>query len=599
MMKGERPARLLLPPLGAPAPRRRAGRDARPAARRRGARRRARSARAGRRRRSALFEALRAPPPRAWPAREGVAPFVVASDRTLRDIARAPPAHARRAAARPRHRPAQGRALRGGLPRGGGGQAPRATHRSRAPCGAARPAGGRPRGHRQEVRRVRRAARHLAVRRRRASSSASSAPAAAARRRCCGSSPGSSARTWASSGWRGRDVSALAARPAQLRHRLPVLRALPEPHGGAATSPTASRRAGSTRRRDRRAASTSCSALVGLRAPQATSTRRSSRAASSSAWRWPARWRRRPRCLLLDEPLSALDARVRQSLRHEIRGAAAAARRHHHHGHARPGRGARHGRPHRGDEPRRGRAGRHAGRGLHASPRSPFVARFVGQMNFSRGSADAGPGWARVGRVELPLSARRRSGPAGTAADARHPARGDPGRVRSRAAARNRLATRVRSVQFLGRVHAAASSALHRRARERALECDVAATALGRARRRRRAPSCRWSSPPDALRVFADRGRLTTWRRRRESVAAIPDRLVRQPLGAEDVVRYRARGPRSASSSASSSLYPMAQMIWRSLLDNSGRFVGLANYVRYFGTPAIAVVDHQQPVRLR
>jgi iron(III) transport system permease protein len=35
-------------------------------------------------------------------------------------------------------------------------------------------------------------------------------------------------------------------------------------------------------------------------------------------------------------------------------------------------------------------------------------------------------------------------------------------------------------------------------------------------------------------------------------------------------------------------LYPLAQVVGRSLLDNDGRYVGLANYARYFATPAIA-----------
>ena len=35
--------------------------------------------------------------------------------------------------------------------------------------------------------------------------------------------------------------------------------------------------------------------------------------------------------------------------------------------------------------------------------------------------------------------------------------------------------------------------------------------------------------------------------------------------------------------------WPMAQIAWRSLLDNQGRFIGLANYVRYVSTPAIGV----------
>ncbi len=35
-------------------------------------------------------------------------------------------------------------------------------------------------------------------------------------------------------------------------------------------------------------------------------------------------------------------------------------------------------------------------------------------------------------------------------------------------------------------------------------------------------------------------------------------------------------------------LYPMGQVLWRSLLNNDGAFIGAANYVRYFSTPAIA-----------
>ena len=75
---------------------------------------------------------------------------------------------------------------------------------------------------------------------------------------------------------------------------------------------------------------------------------------------------------------------------------------------------------------------------------------------------------------------------------------------------------------------------------------------------------------------------------RTESVAAIPDRLVRQQLDAERVVRYLLL--------ALFGLFlwvflawPMTQMFWRSLQDNSGRFVGPANYVQYFATPAIGV----------
>ena len=43
------------------------------------------------------------------------------------------------------------------------------------------------------------------------------------------------------------------------------------------------------------------------------------RAASSSAWRWPARWRRSPKVLLLDEPLSALDYKLRKEMQIELK----------------------------------------------------------------------------------------------------------------------------------------------------------------------------------------------------------------------------------------------------------------------------------------
>ena len=54
----------------------------------------------------------------------------------------------------------------------------------------------------------------------------------------------------------------------------------------------------------------------GVRRPPA---RRSSRAASSSAWRWRARIVIEPEVLLLDEPLSNLDAKLRVEMRAELR----------------------------------------------------------------------------------------------------------------------------------------------------------------------------------------------------------------------------------------------------------------------------------------
>ncbi len=73
----------------------------------------------------------------------------------------------------------------------------------------------------------------------------------------------------------------------------------------------------------------------------------------------------------------------------------------------------------------------------------------------------------------------------------------------------------------------------------------------------------------------------------REVAEAIPDRSVRHRLGSEDLARY-ALVALFALILCLFVLYPMGQLAWRSLLDNQGRFVGVANYARYFGTPAIA-----------
>ena len=204
---------------------------------------------------------------------------------------------------------------------------------------------------------------HLARGRSRASSSASSGPPAAARPRCCARSPGSTSRPAGTIEFRPAATSRnLPPAAARLRHRVPVLRAVPEPDGRRQRRlwPGQPRLAAA---RDRRRASPNCCSWSACPI-RARSTRRSSPAASSSASRWRARWRLSPALLLLDEPLSALDARVRVRLRERDQDAAAAPRRHHHHGHARPGRGADDGRPHRRHEPRRDRAGRHADRGL-------------------------------------------------------------------------------------------------------------------------------------------------------------------------------------------------------------------------------------------
>ena len=68
---------------------------------------------------------------------------------------------------------------------------------------------------------------------------------------------------------------------------------------------------------------------------------------------------------------------------------------------------------------------------------------------------------------------------------------------------------------------------------------------------------------------------------------AIPDRAVRHRLGGEDLIRYALVAVFGVVLYLFV-LYPLLHVLWRSLLGNDGTFVGLANYRRYFSTPAIA-----------
>ena len=73
----------------------------------------------------------------------------------------------------------------------------------------------------------------------------------------------------------------------------------------------------------------------------------------------------------------------------------------------------------------------------------------------------------------------------------------------------------------------------------------------------------------------------------RDLARMIPERVVSRRLDAEHVVRWVFLAL-FAGFLWVFVLYPMLHVLWRSLLDNDGRVVGLANYVRYVRTPAIA-----------
>jgi iron(III) transport system ATP-binding protein len=180
-----------------------------------------------------------------------------------------------------------------------------------------------------------------------------------------------------------------------------------------------------------------------------------------------------PALLLLDEPLSALDARVRQSLRHEIRqlqrrlGITTIMVTH-------------------DQEEALAMADRivvmnhgvveQVGSPIevYTRPASPFVARFVGQMNFLAATAGERPGWVRLATAQLRCPAGE-AVPAGTpltlAIRPEEVLVGAPAR-----AAENRLVTRVLAVQFLGaftRLDLALPEAP-----AAPLQCDVSATAF-------------------------------------------------------------------------------------------------------------------------
>ena len=102
-----------------------------------------------------------------------------------------------------------------------------------------------------------------------------------------------------------------------------------------------------------------------------------------------------PRVLLLDEPLSALDAKVRAAAARADPHAAAAARHHHPVRHARPGGSAVDGRPGRGHAARASWSRSPRLTSCTTRPATAFVAEFVGVMNRIPGELQATGWWPR------------------------------------------------------------------------------------------------------------------------------------------------------------------------------------------------------------
>jgi hypothetical protein len=144
-------------------------------------------------------------------------------------------------------------------------------------------------------------------------------------------------RCRAASCWPGR-TSRSSPRTSATWAGVPVVRAVPAPVGASTTWPSACalRQVAPPRWTVQRVRSPS--RRWACRASR-TGCRPTCRAASSSAWRWRVPSCIRPRLLLLDEPLSNLDARLRVEMRAELRRIQRRAGHHHALRHARPGRG--------------------------------------------------------------------------------------------------------------------------------------------------------------------------------------------------------------------------------------------------------------------
>jgi iron(III) transport system ATP-binding protein len=204
-----------------------------------------------------------------------------------------------------------------------------------------------------------------------------------------------------------------------------------------------------------------------------------------------------PSLLLLDEPLSALDARVRLGLRHEIKDlqrrlsittimvthdqeeALAMADRIV---------VMNHGVVEQVGTPVE----------VYTEPRSLFVARFVGHMNLLPARSDRRAGWARLGRVAV---RHRDAAPVAEGTAVTLGIR--PEEVVIGAAARdaeNAVTARVLSMQFLGAFTRLVLALPGDAAR---LECDVAAGALAEVGAKE-GGDLMLALPAAALRVFAD-----------------------------------------------------------------------------------------------
>ena len=233
---------------------------------------------------------------------------------------------------------------------------------------------------------------------------------------------------------------------------------------------------------------------------------------------------------------------------------------------------------------------------IYREPATPFVADFVGKINFLPGDCARAATACRSARsrFDCPRTASR----PGATVQHLPPARGRAGRGRPRRRHANASTAEVDELDFLG---AFCRVTCHgRRRSDAAAGGRLLAQRPGRARRPQAGDTLRVALPPDRLRVFAaPREPRPAVDARAPCAAPAAARCACASHWTDRIAPRRCSLRGRAGARSSSSSLPLAAMLAKALQDRDGDFVGLANFVTYFPTPALFQSDLEQRLGLR